>query len=100
MAKTWPAVKDPNEVKDYEVRFGVLLDGDTISSILACSVVSGSVVIDSSAVVSSTDYGAASSVRIWFSAGTHGETCEVLTRVDTAGGRTFDQTAKLKIKAK
>jgi hypothetical protein len=108
MALTWPAVKDPDEVKDYLIRFGpLLIGGDTLATIVSCAVVSGTVVIDSSAIVAdvpdeddTTDYGASSAVRIWFSGGTVNTTCETLTRVTTAGGRKYDQTAKLKLKAK
>ena len=37
---------------------------------------------------------------IWLSGGTLNKTYDVLNRVITTGGRTFDQTVRLKVKTK
>lgn len=91
MALTWPA-KDPDEVLDYEIDWTKRLDGDTITS-EDFIVAEGDVVVDSS---TSTD----STATVWLSGGTLDEQCLITCRVVTAGGRTMDQSMKLKIKAK
>ena len=91
MSLIWPS-KDPDEVLDYEVDWTKRLDGDTIST-SAFTVPTGTVVVDSSSTTTTV-------AKVWLSGGTLDETCEVLNRVVTAGGRTFDQTMKLRIKAK
>ena len=91
MALVWPA-KDPNEVLDYQIDWTKRLDGDTIST-STYSVAVGTAVVDSSSKTTTTS-------TVWLSGGTLDETCEILNRVVTAGGRTFDQTVRVKIKAK
>lgn len=93
MALSWPAVKDPDEIKDYRLDWTDLLDGDTISQSV-WSVASGTgLVIDSQSTTATT-------TTLWMSAGALGETYDLLNRVTTAGGRTYDQTVKLKVRAK
>lgn len=93
MSKAWSAVKDPDEVKDYDVNWSDLLGTDTISS-SAWSVVSGSgLTIDSNSTTTTV-------TKVWLSAGTAGTDYTLLNRVVTAGGRTYDQTCKLRVRAK
>lgn len=94
--KSW-GPKDPDEVIDYtldwqDTDFPVLEVGETIAT-SAVSVVSGTVVIDSS-----TDDGTV--VTVWLSGGTEGEKAEILNRITTTGGRTYDQTVSIRIRSK
>ncbi len=94
---TWPA-KDPNEVLDYQLDWA---DADnprlvTAETLLTStySVVSGDVVINSSSFLAS------GLTTVWLSGGTVDTLCTILNRVTTSGGRTYDQTAKLRIRTK
>lgn len=82
--------KDPNEVVDYVVDWATRLGVDTIAG-STFSGVSGTVVIDSSSNTATT-------ATVVLSAGTLGETCELLNRITTAGGRVFDQTMTVRIR--
>lgn len=89
--ETWVPVKDPNEVKDYGIHWVDALAGDELVT-STWTIESGlGLVIDSSSIVG-TD------TIVWFSAGNLGQTYEVLNRVTTLGGRTYDKTMKLKMK--
>lgn len=90
MSLRWPA-KDPDEVLDYEVDWTDRLAGDTIAT--ATWTFPAGITKDSQ---SETDTAA----RVWISGGTLGEDYEILCRITTAGGRTMDQTVKIKLKAK
>lgn len=91
--KTWPAPKDPDEVKDYSVNWKPLLGTDTIST-SAWSVADGDddLTIDSDTTTTTT-------TTVWLSDGETGS-YQLLNRVTTAGGRTYDQTIRLKVKPK
>lgn len=87
--------KDPNEILDYIVDWTARLSDDTIDdSDFTVDPASGDINIDAQEVVDSTH------TKVWLSGGTLGETVLVTNRIETAGGRTMDQTIKLKIKAK
>ncbi|MDX0141086.1 hypothetical protein GOC46_30410 [Sinorhizobium meliloti] len=90
---TWPAAKDPNEVKDYSLDWSDLLGGDDTITASTWTVSGTGVMIDES---SFTD----TATTVWLSAGTLGATYNLLNRVTTSGGRTYDQTARLRIQAK
>jgi hypothetical protein len=90
MALSWP-FKDPDEVLDYEVDWTARLDGDTIST--STWIVPSGIVENSASHTSTT-------TTIWLAGGTLAATYEFLNRITTAGGRTMDQTVKLKIKTK
>lgn len=87
----WP-FKDPDEVLDYQVDWVKRLDGDTIST-STFFIESGTVVIDS-------DSNTTTETAVFLSGGTIDGENLVTNRIVTAGGRTMDQTMKLKIKAK
>lgn len=90
---TWPA-KDPNEVLDYDVVWTDRLeDGETIST-SDFTVAVGDVVIDSEPAP------VAGVCTVWLSGGTVNTACEVLNRIVTSAGRTYDQTVKLRIRSK
>lgn len=94
---TWPT-KDPNEVLDYEVIWGDdptyglgrLEVGETIATSVF-SVVEGTVIINSSSIVGNVTV-------VWLSGGTSGEKCQILDRITTSAGRTYDHTVTLRIR--
>lgn len=92
---TWPS-KDPNEILDYQLNWADpddprLETGETLLT-STFSVVSGDVVIDSSSFVGT------GLTTVWLSSGTVGTACVILNRVTTSGGRTYDQSVKLRIR--
>lgn len=94
---TWPS-KDPNEVLDYQLDWADpasprLLTGETLLT-STFTVVSGDVVINSTA------FAPTGLTTVWLSGGTAGTVCEILNRVTTSGGRTYDQTMRLRIRTK
>lgn len=89
MSLSWPS-KDPGELLDYQIDWSALLDGDTIDS-SSFAVLSGSVVIDSSSIDNVT-------TTVWLSGGTLNETCTVENTIETAVGRIFQQSVRLRIR--
>jgi hypothetical protein len=89
----WDALKDPDEIKDYSLDWSEVLEG-------------GDTLIDSEWTVTSGDnltivsqpYTSTHSI-VWLSGGETG-TYHLLNRVETFGGRIYDQTVKLKVKSK
>ncbi|MBB4184249.1 hypothetical protein GGE07_000875 [Sinorhizobium terangae] len=94
MALTWPAIKDPNEVKDYSLDWAALLGAsDTITS-STWSIDEGSgLTIDS-------DSHNTTETTLWLSAGAAGTNYSPVNRIVTAGGRKYDQTVRLKVRDK
>lgn len=90
MSLAWTAPKDPDEVKDYEITWALLLGTDTIAT--STWVVPAGITKDSSTNTTTT-------TTIWLSSGTAGETYSLLNRITTAGLRTYDRTVKLKMKS-
>ena len=91
----WPD-KDPDEVLDYELDwqdadYPRLAAGETIAT-STVTVTSGTVDIDS-------DSNDGTVVTVWLSGGTLNETCEILNRVVTSAGRTYDHSVKIRIRA-
>ncbi|WP_042777807.1 hypothetical protein [Sinorhizobium fredii] len=94
MALTWPAVKDPNIVKDYSLDWSDLLgSSDTITS-------STWTIADGSGLTIDSSSNTTTATTVWLSAGTDVTNYSLLNRVVTAGGRTYDQTVRLKVRAK
>jgi hypothetical protein len=93
MAISWPAPKDPNDIKDYALDWSPKLpDGDIlIGSEWFVVDETQSLVIDSSSFTDTLS-------TVWLSEGDESSAVEVLNRVTTQGGRQYDQTMKLKIK--
>jgi len=87
--------KDMDEVLDYVLDWSDRLGADTIS---------GSdwefAVDPDYALNIDSETNAAQTTTVWLSGGTPGQTYEITNRITTAGGRTMDQTAKIKIKEK
>jgi hypothetical protein len=90
MFLAWPN-KDPDEVLDYEIDWSARVLTDTILT---------SVWTIPSGITKNSDSKTAATTTAWLSGGTLGTTYEILNRIVTAGGRTMDQTVKIKIKAK
>jgi len=93
MSISWTPVKDPDEVKDYSLDWSALLVDDTIST-STWTLASG----EGLAIGSNSNTDTLSTV--WLSGGTAGVNYELLNRVVTTGGRTYDQTVKLKVRVK
>ena len=90
-AFTWETPKDPDEVKDYVIEWEDRLNGDVI--------VTSTWIVPDGITKNSDDFDAvASTTTIWLSGGTLSDTYVFTNRITTQGGRTLDQTAKLKCK--
>jgi hypothetical protein len=87
MAEAWPD-KDPDEVVDYHIDWSARLDGDTIST---------STWVVPSGITKDSDENTTTSTTIWLSGGDEGATYVIVNRVDTAGGRTFDEVVTLTV---
>ena len=90
MSLTWP-YKDPDEVLDYQIDWSERLASDTIVT---------STWMVPSGITKNSDSNNGSVSTIWLSGGTLGASLELTNRIVTSGGRTMDQTVKLKIRAK
>ncbi|RVO10975.1 hypothetical protein CN102_04835 [Sinorhizobium meliloti] len=93
MSISWTPVKDPDEVKDYSLDWSALLVDDMISTSTWTLASGEGLTIGAN---SNTD----TLSTVWLSAGTAGVNYELLNRVVTTGGRTYDQTVKLKVRVK
>lgn len=83
--------KDPNEVLDYDIDWSARLDtGDAIAT-STWTVTAGALVIGSNSFSSKA-------TKVWLSAGTADLTYYLTNRITTTGGRTMDQTVKLRVK--
>lgn len=92
MAKTWDAVKDPDEIRDFGIDWSADLGALTISTSV-WTVIEGTVVINS-------NIHDATSTTIRLSGGTLGETCLLTNHVSLSDGQQLEQSGKLKIRAK
>ncbi len=91
MSKTWDRTKDPNEIVDYDLSWEDEMTADTDTIASSTWTVPAGITKDSSSNTTTR-------TKVWLSGGTTGETYTLLNRVVTAGGRTFDQSVKLKMK--
>lgn len=87
----WP-VKDPDEVKDYQLLWEDALAGDTILTS------AWSILPDDDTLVVDSDQHDDDTATVWLSAGDPGVTYDLLNRVVTAGGRSLDQTVQVKVR--
>lgn len=90
MVLSWP-YKDPDEVLDYQLDWMARLAGDTIAS---------STWIVPNGITKNSDSKTETTTTIWLSGGTIGASLSITNRIETAGGRTMDQSVSLKIKEK
>lgn len=84
-------VKDSNAVLDYQIDWSDWLGSDTISN-------SSWIVEDGITVSSSTN--TTTTATIWLSSGSIGCNYNCINRIETAGGRTEDQTITIVIISK
>ena len=92
---SWP-FKDPNEVLDYAIDWTArLVGGDTITD-SEWSIVD----TDPTLTIDAEELDPAGMTTVWLAGGTVGTTYHVLNRITTLGGRTMDQTVRLKVKEK
>lgn len=98
MALSWPA-KDPDEVADYTVHWAENpLTGEQ-GRTYGDPIFSSDWTVPVGIINEEEDFDD-DTTTIWLSGGTIGTTYELLNRIVTVGGRTFDQTVKLKIKTR
>lgn len=91
MAKQWARPKDPNEVLDYDLDWSAQMTADTDEIVSSMWTVPAGITKDSQSATTTR-------TKVWLSGGTANATYELLNRIVTDGGRTFDQTVKLKMK--
>lgn len=83
-----PFVKDPNAVLDYSVDWSLWLGSDVIDS---------STTILPTGLTSPHESGTTTRSTIWLAGGTVRRNYDVVNRIVTVGGRTNDQTIRIKI---
>lgn len=93
--KNWPD-KDPDEVLDYAIDWQPRLNQDDGS---IDSIATSTWVVPAGLTQVTSTFSGQNTV-LWLSSGSLGETYSVTNRITTAGGRTMDQSVKLRIRAK
>ena len=102
----WPP-KDPNEVLDYGFDWVLALAETIVTSTF--SVTTGAVTLSTPSFTNAgptTPLNSDGSLRpttqttVWLNGGTVGERAEILNRITTSGGRTYDQSARLRLREK
>lgn len=89
---TWPP-KDPEEVLDYQVDWSPrLVTGETLATSLF-TVASGTITISSQSNTTTV-------TTVWLAAGTPNTVVQILNKVTTSGGRTYEQTVRLRLREK
>lgn len=85
--------KDPQDVDSFGIDWSERLSAtsDTIST--SDWIVPSGITEDSASNTTTT-------TTIWLSGGTDGEDYEIVNRIVTVGGRTLDQTVKLRVRTK
>lgn len=91
MAKRWP-FKDPNEVLDFEVdwtaRIGSSDAIDTVTWTMPAGITKDDQTVSGKVAI------------IWISGGTEGQSYNVGCRVETTGGRIYDETIVLPVRSR
>ncbi len=88
---TFERSKDPNEVVDYDITWAdQMTDLDDTIATSTWTVPAG--------ITKDTSSNTTTRTKVWLSGGTTGETYTLLNRITTTGGRTLDQSVKLKMK--
>jgi hypothetical protein len=89
---SFEATKDPSSVEDFSIDWTATLadssPADTISS--STWTADNGVTVTSDAETTTT-------TTVWVSGGTLGRYCNLVNRIVTTGGRTYDRTITLKI---
>jgi hypothetical protein len=103
---TWLSPKDPDEIEDFVCDWTArLAPSDTIASSIwltpaeinvnSTSFTNNGSLYNGTTTISNRYY-----TTIWLSGGTLGDTYELVNRITTTGGRSYDQTCKLKMKTR
>lgn len=91
--QSWPS-KDPDEVLDYQFDWtDRLVAGEAISTSTFIKEADDTITLGVTSI-------AAGVTTVWISGGTIGEVCRVTNRIVTNAGRTYDETAVLRIRSK
>lgn len=93
MSLKWPEGKDQNEKLDFVVDWTNRLDKDDTIASTTFVVVEGQVTIDSTSANGKT-------TTVWLTGGQDGETCPILNRIVTTGGREMEYTILLDVVTK
>lgn len=94
MVGVWEDDKDEDEVLDFQINWGDRLDvGETILT-------SEWEISGDGALVEDTNLISDTNTVVWLSAGTDGENYLLTNRITTSGGRTYDQTVRLRCRTK
>lgn len=103
---SWP-FKDPDEVLDYDIDWtqrlyseSELAQFDAGADVDPVDTIASSTFTLPVGIVATTSSFSDTATKVWLSGGTEGETYLIQNRLVTAGGRTMDQTVKLKVKSK
>ncbi len=89
---SWPP-KDPNEVLDYQMDWSDRLeDGETI--------LTSTFVVASGDIAKDSQEFSGALTTVWFSGGTEGVKNVITNRVVTSDGRTYDESAIIRIRSK
>lgn len=83
----WPD-KDPNEVLDYQIDWSARLGSDTIST-STWTVPSG--------ITQTTSSSTSTTTTIWLSGGTTGTKYTLTNEITTTGGRTMDESVRIRL---
>jgi len=86
---TFSAVKDPDEVLDYELDWSTWLDGDTIAA---------STITVEAGLTKDSDSNTTARQTVWLSGGTAGSLYDVTFEIVTTGGRTAQRTLVIRVR--
>lgn len=103
---TWASPKDPDEIEDWVCDWTArLAPSDTIASSqwlvpsgitkLTDSLTNNGSLWNGTTMISGRYF-----TTVWLSGGTLGSAYELVNRITTTGGRTYDQTCKVKVKTR
>jgi hypothetical protein len=91
--KAWKAAKDPQEIKDYQINWRPLLGSDD-------SIATSDWEVDNDDTLIITSFSQSPTIsNVWLSGGALGS-AHVTNTITTTGGRTYEQTVRLRIKEK
>lgn len=112
--KIWPA-KDPDEVLDYDVDWTWRLysadelaqaqaqedAGETVTIVPVDHISTSTFALQPGAtLVADSTSNSTTATKVWLSGGTEGQTYVITNEITTVGGRTMDQSIKLRVKTK
>jgi hypothetical protein len=93
MTEIWERTKDPDDVVDYDITWEAQMTADSDTIVTSTWTVPAGITKNSSSNTTTR-------TKIWLSGGTAGQNYTLLNRVVTAGGRTLDQSVKLKVRTR